>query len=103
VGEFAHPIVYGRRCLLTCRPATSWVRLFNDVTTARATSCHTRGHVGAPAQVEEALRTASEWEFDAFRLSDTTRGSPLAVLGFYLFHECDFIAKFSLDAAALAR
>jgi hypothetical protein len=53
--------------------------------------------------VEEALGTASEWEFDAFRLADTTQGSPLAVLGFYLFHERDFIAKFSLDVAALAR
>jgi hypothetical protein len=59
--------------------------------------------VRATAQVEEALRTASEWEFDAFHLADTTRGSPLAVLGFYLFHERDFVAKFSLDVAALAR
>jgi hypothetical protein len=60
-------------------------------------------HLVETVQVEEALRTASEWEFDAFRLADITQGSPLAVLGFYLFHERDFIAKFSLDVAALAR
>jgi hypothetical protein len=53
--------------------------------------------------VEDALETASNWEFDAFHLADVTEGNPLSVLGFYLFHRSSFIAACKLDAAALAR
>jgi hypothetical protein len=53
--------------------------------------------------VEEALETASNWEFDAFHLADVTQGNSLSVLGFYLFHKSSFIANCKLDAAALAR
>ena len=46
------------------------------------------GPAGMPIlEVEEVLRSADGWHFDAFRLAEVTQGRPLSTLTFWLMQQ----------------
>ena len=46
------------------------------------------GPAGMPVlEVEEVLRSADGWHFDAFRLAEVTQGRPLSTLTFWLMQQ----------------
>ena len=48
-------------------------------------------------EVMLVLEEMADWNFNAFRLTELTDGHPLATLGFVLFEEHDFYAKYRID------
>ncbi|GIM16339.1 hypothetical protein Vretimale_18970 [Volvox reticuliferus] len=55
------------------------------------------------SEVERLLSTASNWQFDVFKLTDATQDHALSTLSFYLFHQADLIRKFAIKPQLLAR
>lgn len=60
-------------------------------------------HQPTNPQVSKALESANHWQFDAFKLTESTDGHPLSALGFYAFHSAGLIGRFGFKAPALAR
>lgn len=54
-------------------------------------------------QVEQVLYAANEWQYDAFELTEATRGHPLSTLAFFLFSKQGLVEHFQLKPIALAR
>ena len=54
-------------------------------------------------QAELALRTADNWEFDAFALAAATEGRPLSMLGFHLIASTGLLAELKLAPRPLAQ
>lgn len=59
-------------------------------------------HVMCCAQVELVLRSASTWQFDAFKLRDATGGRPLSALAFYIMHTTGLVRQFKINGQRLA-
>ncbi|KAL6758672.1 3'5'-cyclic nucleotide phosphodiesterase [Haematococcus lacustris] len=54
-------------------------------------------------QVEACLASADTWTFDAFALTQATKGHPLSVLAYWLLHQSGLAAWAQLDQVKLAR
>eukprot|EP00891_Asterochloris_glomerata_P000667 jgi/Astpho2/667/e_gw1.00013.90.1_t len=54
-------------------------------------------------EVEEVLRSADGWHFDAFRLAEVTQGRPLSTITFWLMQQNGVVRDAELDPLRLAR
>jgi len=72
--------------------------------TSRAGSAHlARPPPVIMEQLDAALASALDWQFDAFALAEASNGHPLSTLGYYLFHKAGLMEHFNLKPVNLAR
>lgn len=50
-----------------------------------------------PMEVLQALETSKQWNWDAFKLAQATKGHPLASLGMFFFDEANLIETYRLS------